>query len=282
MSPPTVFSQRVITSLVLAPTMVAGIFLLPLNWFALFIGVIVMLGAWEWAGLAGLQKQWQRCLYSFVVALLLVVVYFAQQQWAELPSILLWLAAGWWLVAFWLIKSFPRHGDLWHPQRVQVFLGAVVLIPMWVGLYQLKSLPDSTVWIVILMLYIWGADIGAYFAGRAFGHSKLAPNVSPGKTWAGVVGGLLTVYLVATAAGLYLSDHEAYGLMQWFSLFLIGTLVLAVSIVGDLLESMMKRNRGVKDSSHLLPGHGGVMDRIDSMSAAVPVYALCLMLLPVS
>jgi len=131
------------------------------------------------------------------------------------------------------------------------------------------------------MFIVWGADVGAYFAGRTFGKHKLAPNVSPGKTWEGVYGGIVTTTLVAFIAGLMLQDtiHMDLTIKQWILLFAATFVVTAVSVVGDLVESMMKRHRGIKDSSNLLPGHGGVMDRIDSMTAALPVFALALSIL---
>ena len=131
---------------------------------------------------------------------------------------------------------------------------------------------------MFVMFVVWGADVGAYFAGRKFGKHKLAPNVSPGKTWEGVFGGLATTLMIAFLAGLFLEDKTSLSLsaQQWAILFLVTLLVTAVSVVGDLIESMVKRHRGIKDSSNLLPGHGGVMDRIDSMTAALPVFALAL------
>jgi phosphatidate cytidylyltransferase len=127
-----------------------------------------------------------------------------------------------------------------------------------------------------LMLIVWGADVGAYVVGRAIGRRKLAPNVSPGKSWEGVFGGLLAVMLIAMVAGLMLSDTLEFDLSQWLGLFGVSIVVFIISILGDLVESVAKRHRGIKDSSKLLPGHGGIMDRIDSLTAAVPVFALLL------
>ena len=272
--------QRIITALVLAPIMVWGIFFLQLDYFALFAAIIVALGSWEWAHLSGSDSKPERITYTMGSLTLLSVCYVGQLYFAWFGEAVLWLALLWWLFAFVLVRSFPRTVAMWGSPRRQRLMGLVVLVPMWTGLYQLKGLAHGNLWILFLMLVIWGADVGAYFAGKSFGRNKLAPNVSPGKTWEGVVGGLLMVYLVVTVAGLILSGQPGFDLFHWVVLFVASTLVVLFSIVGDLVESMVKRNRGVKDSSNLLPGHGGVMDRADSMCAAVPIFALALSLFP--
>jgi phosphatidate cytidylyltransferase len=142
----------------------------------------------------------------------------------------------------------------------------------WLGLVWLKSEESADLLLTWLMLLVWGADIGAYFAGRAFGRRKLAPNVSPGKTWAGVYGGMLTSVIISLViAYFYLPEHSLKG---WIWLLVLSSAVIAVSVMGDLFESLLKRNRGIKDSSSLLPGHGGVLDRIDSLCAATPMFVL--------
>jgi phosphatidate cytidylyltransferase len=161
-------------------------------------------------------------------------------------------------------------------------MGLLVLIPAWVGLnhlrtggFQFGDLADNRLAILYIFLVVWVADIGAYFAGRAFGKAKLAPRVSPGKSWAGVWGGLAAVALLAVVASLLAAATPVQ-----MALLIVATLVTGfVSVLGDLLESMLKRFRGIKDSSQLLPGHGGIMDRIDSLTAAIPVFALIITLL---
>ena len=154
----------------------------------------------------------------------------------------------------------------------KVLIGLLILLPAWQGLVLLKQWPLGNYLIVAVMVLVWGADIGAYFSGRAFGKRKLAPQVSPGKSWEGVLGGLLTCLLIALAVGL--SRH--WGVVE-LVLALAGTLLLVmVSVVGDLTESMFKREAGIKDSSNLLPGHGGILDRIDSLTAAIPLFAVLL------
>lgn len=262
--------QRIITALILAPIAIACVFLLPPLQFSLFVGGFILIASWEWANLADLEG-YARFVYAGIVLLLLVTVTFLP------PVIVLGLGAIWWTVAFLLVIQYPRATHLWSSPMVRYLLGFFVLVPGFVSLNVLKAMPDSNFLILLLFLLIWGADIGAYFAGRAFGKRKLAPEVSPGKSWAGVYGGLVTAAAIAIAMALFNGDPS---LLSWRGIvFLLGCCVIVlVSVLGDLTESMFKRARGVKDSSNLLPGHGGVLDRLDSLFAAGPVFALFVLL----
>ena len=272
--------QRVLTALVLAPVMIFGIFFLELKPFAVFIGIIASLGAWEWANIAGYKKNWSRVLYAVFV---FVCLYISARFLRVWPEYKIWfLAAGtlWWVVAFALVKRYPGGTDLWNARVIRAFLGLCVLIPMWVGFMHLKEEPHSSLLIIYVMLVVWGADTGAYFAGRKWGNTKLAPNVSPGKSWAGFWGGLATTLLLALMACLAFNQWiEPIEMIEALKIVVITLLTMVISVLGDLVESMMKRHRGIKDSSSLLPGHGGVLDRIDSMAAAVPVFAFMMLLL---
>lgn len=161
-------------------------------------------------------------------------------------------------------------------------MGALVLVPAWVGLnhirsshFQLANVDNNLLLLVYVFCVVWIADIGAYFAGRAFGKAKLAPRVSPGKSWAGVWGGLAAVAVLSLVVSLLIGCDGRETLL----LLILSLVTGAVSVLGDLLESMLKRFRGIKDSSQLLPGHGGIMDRIDSLTAAIPIFALGMTLL---
>ncbi|MDO6682818.1 MULTISPECIES: phosphatidate cytidylyltransferase [unclassified Oceanobacter] len=271
------FKQRVITAMVLAPLMIIGIFFLPLKQFAIFIAAIATLGAWEWANIAGYERRWGRVAYALMV---FVCLYASARLLRIHPDLLVYyLAVGalWWTVAFALVRRYPGGTSWWTSRPIRGALGLCVLVPMWVGFMHLKVQPHSSLLIVFVMLIVWGADTGAYFSGKRWGNSKLAPNVSPGKSWAGFWGGLATSAMVAILFGLGL-DYWLRPMSQddYWQLMLIAVITTVVSVLGDLVESMMKRHRGIKDSSSLLPGHGGVLDRIDSMAAAVPVFALCL------
>ncbi len=262
--------QRIITALILAPLAVWGIFGLATPGFAWFIGAIVVLAAWEWANLSGWQAQWQRIAYGAVVGGLLVLTY-GSSELVLLPAL------AWWLVAFALVLTYPTSAHLWRNPWVRALMGLLILVPTWNGLVILHQAalvgPQEIagVWVILYVFcVVWVADIGAYFAGRAWGKKKLAPRVSPGKSWAGVYGGLAAVAALALAVGLWL-DWSGARLAGLVALTLVTALV---SVVGDLCESMVKRFRGLKDSSQLLPGHGGILDRVDSITAAVPVFTL--------
>ncbi len=274
----TVLKTRIITALILAPIAIGGIFFLPPVGFALFTGAIISLGAWEWANMSGIEGQPGRVIYALIMAGLLAVIWQLQ-----VPAItVLWLALLWWLVCFGLVSRYPAGSDRWGAMPLRALMGLFVLIPAWVGLnhlrtgsFQFGELTNNLLAILYIFLVVWVADIGAYFAGRAFGKAKLAPKVSPGKSWAGVWGGLAAVAALAVAASLI----AGAGAVQTVLLVLASLVTGLVSVLGDLLESMLKRFRGIKDSSQLLPGHGGIMDRIDSLTAAIPVFALMITLL---
>ena len=264
--------QRVITALVLAPLMLAGIFLLPDFWFRIFIGLIVLFGSWEWANISGFVQPSARFGVSFATALVLASLHWmlpvASQSW--LVVILALLA--WWVLAIILIFSYPKGSGWLKSKSLRLIAAVPVFCGFWMGLVWLKTQEQSALLLTWLMLLVWGADIGAYFAGRAWGKRKLAPQVSPGKTWAGVYGGVSSAIAVSVLlAYFYLPPHSMKG---WLWLICLSAAVVAVSVVGDLFESLLKRNRGIKDSSSLLPGHGGVLDRIDSLCAATPMFVL--------
>ena len=271
--------QRVITALVLAPLMLGGIFLLPLNEFGIFVGVIATVAAWEWANMSGITHAFGRMLYAAMVALALFATSQLLKQEPSYQSFFLAIAGGWWLLALLFVLRYPNLTSVWSSMAARSFIGFCVLIPMWVGFMYLKQSAHSSLLILYLMFLIWGADTGAYFAGKRWGKSKLAPQVSPGKSWAGFWGGLATALFVSLVFAYYChSAIKPLDTGSFISLIVISAITMFSSVLGDLLESMFKRFRGIKDSSSLLPGHGGVMDRIDSMSAAVPVFAGLLLL----
>ncbi|HEA54065.1 hypothetical protein LCGC14_0752050 [marine sediment metagenome] len=262
---------RVITALILAPIVMGGIFFLPPSGFALFTAAIITLGAWEWGNMSGFEQQMGRVGYAVAIALILFGL-------ADVPAVaVLWLALLWWVVCFLLVRSYPAGSERWGSRPVRAVMGVLVLVPAWIGLNHLRvgefqfGDTDSNLLVILYVLcVVWVADIGAYFAGRAFGKAKLAPRVSPGKSWAGVWGGMAAVGVFALIAGVLASASTPDVIMLIVASLITGL----VSVVGDLLESMLKRFRGIKDSSRLLPGHGGILDRIDSLTAAIPIFAL--------
>ncbi|MGF2686412.1 phosphatidate cytidylyltransferase [Marinobacter sp. DUT-3] len=262
---------RIITALILAPIAIGGIFFLPPLGFALFTGAIITIGAWEWANMSGMTSQLARVVYAAVAA---AVMYGLLNVSAVA---VLWLAVIWWFICFLMVRSYPAGSERWGGLPVRAVMGLLVLVPAWVGLnhlrtgsFQFGDVANNLLVILFVFCVVWVADIGAYFAGRAFGKAKLAPRVSPGKSWAGVWGGLVAVAVFAVIV-----SQLASAPMDQTLLLVIASLATGlVSVLGDLLESMLKRFRGIKDSSQLLPGHGGIMDRIDSLTAAIPVFAL--------
>ncbi len=263
--------QRIITALVLAPLVIVAVLFLPTALFALMLAAVVGLAAGEWARLAGLpSRQTQQAYVALVVFSLLLVWFLLQQQ--QGLVLLLVAALAWWLVAATWVIRYPASTVAWTTAVWRRgAIGFLVLIPAWAALVALHGHGEQGPrLILLLMLLIWGADSGAYFAGRKWGKDKLAPQVSPGKSWQGLWGGLATAVLVAVLFTSLLSIHVEHQL--YFIAICIVTIIF--SVLGDLVESMFKRDAGVKDSGNLLPGHGGVLDRIDSLTAAAPVFAL--------
>ena len=261
--------SRVITALILAPLVLGAVFFLPGPWFAAFMGLVVLMGAWEWTCMMRLMRTSQRAAYVLFILLMMLVTgkYLIPYQ-THIFSI----AAVWWLVATLLVIRYPRFTRSWRNRVSKGVVGMLVLIPTWLAMVQVREM-DAGPWLIMyLFLLVWGADTGAYFAGKRYGKRKLMPRVSPAKSWAGVGGAVVTVLIVSFFARPYFdfANHTALGI------YLLALLVLFASVVGDLLESMFKRHCGIKDSGNILPGHGGVMDRIDSLTAAAPVFALCL------
>lgn len=268
--------QRVITALVLAAVFLGVLFYLSVTGFALAMGIVVLLAGWEWANLAGLKAQWQRVAYAALVGGSVVLASWytglvsAAGPQPEPLRVLLLAACTWWAVALLWVQSYPASAVLWGHPLVKMLMGLLVLVPTWLALVFLRGQASGEWLIVLLMVMVACADVGAYFAGRAFGRRKLAPEVSPGKSWEGFWGGFATCLLLALVIGLGFGGG-------WLTLAIIVPASLA-SVLGDLLESMVKRQRGVKDSSQLLPGHGGILDRVDSVTAAGPVFALAVLL----
>ena len=253
---------RIVTGLVLGTLLTAGVLLLDTTLASLMLGVLWLAGAWEWAGLARFGAA-ARAAYTAAFAAAMLVALFVVPR--HDVSLTLAVAAAWWLIALLAVLTFPRR----FSSPVVALSGVLVLLPSWSLLTELHALtPSGPELTLTVLIIVWAADVGAYACGRLFGRVKLAPAVSPGKTWEGVTGGLVFAAVAAWAAG------RAFGFeLGAATLVGIAAATALVSVVGDLTVSMFKRNVGVKDSGRLLPGHGGVMDRIDSLTAAVPMFA---------
>ena len=273
---------RVITALVLLVVFLAALFWLPQRAWAAFAGVLVVPAAWEWGKLIKFSRV--ACgLYVLVVAAVCAVLFGLVQgdtpggpavlQPGGLQSAVYLGASLFWLVVvpLWLWRS-------WLPRAhwLAALTGLLVLVPTWLALVELRNL--GPLLLLLLMSVAWISDTAAYFAGRRFGRHKLAPSISPGKTWEGVLGAVLAVSLYAALWSLVWQAHFPHALKSMrfgtFGMLLFLWLLTAIGIYGDLFESALKRQAGVKDSGALLPGHGGVLDRIDALTAVLPVAAL--------
>jgi phosphatidate cytidylyltransferase len=273
----TPLATRVATAAVLVPVVLGALFVLPPLGWAAFVLAVVGVGAVEWTKLAGFRPPWRSLFAGAVVLACLALLYVAPpvagRGW---PDAVLFAACG---VAtlFWLAVALPWVANRWTPRsRAALALaGAVVLGGAFVALIELQA---RSPWLVLAaMAIVWIADTAAYFVGRAFGKRKLAPQVSPGKTWEGVWGGLAAVVVyalllvpAARAAG-YEGGVGPLAVAAWIAL---AVALAALSVVGDLYESWLKRVAGVKDSGRILPGHGGILDRVDALLAAMPPAAL--------
>lgn len=267
--------QRVITALLLAPLVIAIILLLPTPWFAV-VGAAVFLGALEeWARLAGVRQAAMRIALLVLGAALFVLLWLAHA--GALTPLLLVLGLAWWLLACaWLGRFAFGAAPTPENRALKLLAGALVIFPAWIAVIALHGRePHGHWWMLLALVIVWAADIGAYFSGRTFGKAKLAPQISPGKTRAGAWGALVAGTLVCLVGGWLLGVRGS----SLAGLAVLAVLTVAASIVGDLVESLMKRHAGVKDSGSIFPGHGGLLDRLDSVFAALPVFALGLWLL---
>ncbi|MEJ2693170.1 MAG: phosphatidate cytidylyltransferase [Candidatus Thiodiazotropha sp.] len=266
--------QRIVTALILAPLAIAAVLLLPTEFVALLFALVMAVGAREWAVLSGITSLGGQLLYSFTLLLTMLGIFYLLP-----PAGYLWviaLSVLWWVVALYRLARF-QGAEISPPgiEPLRVVEGLVVLVPAWLALVMLHQRPQGgAVVLLFLLILIWSADVGAYFAGHRWGRRKLAPLVSPGKTREGVYGAVASTLL----CGLVLAWWLGAELIEAPQVLLFCVATTLFSVVGDLFESMLKRRRGMKDSGALLPGHGGMLDRIDSLTAAAPVFMLGLSL----
>ena len=249
---------RIVTALVSLVLIGVVLFAVPAQYAEWLIGLLLIAGAWEWSGFLGLSAAAARVAYTAAIGACIALVYFVVP---ETTPLILQIACVWWMIAFFWNLRFPTA----IPHPVRWVCGLLVIVPLFAALILLFRL--GLEYLLFTLLIVWAADAGAYFAGKGFGRVKLAPAISPGKTWEGVIGGLLLVGALAVAVGVWRDLNVAV-----FLPFCLA--VAALSVVGDLTVSMFKRTAGVKDSGSLFPGHGGVLDRIDSVAAAAPLFAL--------
>ncbi|MFV8818281.1 phosphatidate cytidylyltransferase [Haliea sp. E17] len=272
--------QRILTALIMAGLFLAGVFYLPQPALAAVFALLVVLGGWEWSRLAGWRSPVSRGLFLLVLMTVMAVLYVYCSLASEPPrehiQPVLGLACLWWSFALLWVKSYPASATLWNNRFMCSLIGLLVLAPAWAAAVYLLSFPQGSLLLVVMVLIVAVADIGAYFTGKTLGRHKMAPAVSPAKTWEGFWGGVASV-LVAGVLLWYLlparGDH-----ISLLAVFAVVLSTSMASVVGDLSVSMVKRECGCKDSGNLLPGHGGLLDRLDSLCGAAPVFALGVLL----
>ncbi|GAA4866570.1 phosphatidate cytidylyltransferase [Luteimonas vadosa] len=264
---------RVFTALLMAPVAIAAVLLLSTPWMVALGALLFLAGMWEWFHLAEVEDTLARSALLVANLLLMVMIVWASPTDAGGSLVLFKLAVVvgvvWWLLAMLWLMNYDFASD--HDTNARVFkLAAATLsvVPAWCALALIHS--DGAGWLLLALAMIWAADTGAYFAGRAFGRHKLSPRISPNKTIEGMAGGAVASIVVALA-GAYFLGTEATMLPL---VALVALVTVLFSVVGDLFESLLKRHVGAKDSGNLLPGHGGLLDRLDSVLAALPVFAL--------
>lgn len=271
-TPPGKLRQRVLTALLLLPLAVAAVLSLPTAWLGVLLGIPVLLAAGEWAQLAGCAGTRERWVYVLFIALLGGLAAWETWVYAYSALVLTSLALLWWIYAF---VDLWRHADRasgpYRSSGGRLIIGTLVLVPAWLAAVHLHGTGAMGPALVLYALVlVWLADTSAYFVGRAWGRTPLAPKVSPGKTVEGLLGALVSVVVVAYFCGTMIWRVSGRMLGGWM---LLAVATALFSVVGDLVESKLKRVAGVKDSGAWLPGHGGVLDRIDASTAAVPVFA---------
>ena len=250
--------QRVITAVIALAILTLVLFVVPPIAAELVIALVILGAAWEWSGFLGAKSPATRIFYVVFVAALMAAV---GMIWPDGVERVLQVAVAWWLLALVWTFLFPTA----IPVLLRWICGALVLVPLYTALVLLYQATPSL--LLFVLLIVWAADIGAYFAGKQFGRVKLAPGISPGKTWEGAIGGLVLVVLLVLGRSIWFETDLAVIIPFCLA-------VAVVSIVGDLTVSMFKRTAGLKDSGKLFPGHGGVLDRVDSVAAAAPLFAL--------
>ncbi|KAF1708562.1 phosphatidate cytidylyltransferase [Pseudoxanthomonas kalamensis DSM 18571] len=276
---------RVLAALVMAPFAIAAILLLPTAWLAALAAVALLLALWEWFRLAEIDDTLSRTVLLAANALLMALLVWASAGSLVLLQIVALVGVGWWLLALLWLRGygFASNHETWA-RAFKLAAGTLAILPAWCALALIHAqdpqplwgpVREGHLWLLTALAIVWAADSGAYFAGMKFGGQwfgsrRLAPRISPNKTLEGLLGGLLTAIVV----GLLLAALCGASAAQMPAVALLAAVTALFSVIGDLFESLLKRHAGVKDSGQLIPGHGGVLDRLDGVLAALPVFAI--------
>lgn len=267
---------RLLAALVMAPLAIAAILMLPTEWMVALAAVMFLAGLWEWFDLAGIEDSLARTVLLVANLGLMVAMVWGSRANNGFSLALLQvttiIGVIWWLLALaWLGRYRFANEPSTHARLFKLAAGSLAVIPAWAALAWIHaSEPNGHRWLLAALAIVWAADTGAYFVGRKFGKRKLSPRISPNKTIEGMLGGVVSGVVVGVVFALLAGATPA----QLPIVALVALVVVLFSVVGDLFESLLKRHAGVKDSGHLIPGHGGILDRIDGVVAALPVFAL--------
>lgn len=273
---------RLLAALVLIPLVIVALLFLSISSFAIVMLTVFALSAWEWAQFVGFKNKTSRLVFTSLFTGLMCVIHYLPNMVPQcsyyLPKALLISSMIWWVCALILVLNYPKSANCWkNSLLVKLLFAFFTLVPFFIAMIQLRKIDNSTdtylgaYWLLYVLVLVWATDSGAYFAGRLFGKHKLAPSVSPGKTIEGLIGGVLL-----SIAIVFLVYCSQFFTISFTKIMISSIIAIFASVLGDLTESMFKREANIKDSGHLIPGHGGILDRIDSLTAAMPIFAALL------
>lgn len=282
-----VLKQRIITAIILALIFITATVFLSSFSYSLFVTIVVLAASWEWCAFIGLAKQVAKVSYLATLGSMIIALYFFLGIVPESlvinsyrAGIILGLGILFWVLTFFMLKGYPSNSDRWNNKSKIALMGLMALIPTWVGIVQIKYLNPQGFLLLGMVVMVAAADIGAYFVGKRIGKNRLAPSLSPNKTWEGVLGGFAACLLVGILLIWLLHSYLiTLSNVQILILVLLSLVVMLFDVIGDLLESMLKRNRDLKDSGKILPGHGGILDRVDGLLAVTPIFVLTFLII---
>ncbi len=259
--------QRILTAIPMAAFVVWMIFFQPTSVFFLFVLFIVLVSAFEWARLSGINNNPLRILFALIIT---SGTWAVQYYLADYAHFFIYVSVLWWFSISYYLR-FAKPGAANSDLKIDKLLIAIVVLPaVAFAMQKIHAMQQGGEWLFYALALVWVADIGAYFSGKKFGKNKLAPNISPGKTKEGLIGAVVVTSVYTLIASYYFElDTERSAL-----LVLLSVILTFISVSGDLYVSFLKREAGLKDSGNILPGHGGILDRVDSALAAIPVFAV--------
>lgn len=271
-------SQRLLAAAVLIPLVIICLFFVPISMYIVIMLVVLILAAWEWTQFLHFTEKKYKYYFVGTFILLIAIIYYVSVLTDDVEivtKLILLLSVAWWLIALLLVVSYPTSVSIWGKSVIiRLLFAFFTLVPFFMGMLQLRQVNyqgnqyQGAFLVLYVLVLVWATDSGAYFVGKLYGKHKLAPAVSPGKTLEGFLGGLFTSLIICICV-----NYSQFFDISFYNLFISSILAILASVLGDLTESMFKREAKIKDSGHLIPGHGGILDRIDSLTSAIPIFA---------